>query len=236
MQTLRKSTGALLLLEGLLLFLPLIILGGAIGWPETLGDPASSMLPLIFEQAGPTRLGYFIYLIYSLLFFPVVVLAARVAVGNDQDNLYVRFAVGFGAASALARCIGIIRWLIPMPALAVAYTAPGVTSETQATISIIFDMLNNFGGSIGEILGVSMFASFAILSIAILILKNNAMPAWTGYFALISFAMLLIPAVEIFGIDPGIFLTISVLVIQFWFMIVSAYLLTTAQSPAVVMN
>lgn len=109
MLTLRKSTGALLLLEGLLLFLPLIILGGAIGWPETLSDPASSMLPLIFEEASATRLGYFIYLVYSVLFFPVVVLAARVAVGNDQDNLYVRLAIGFGAASALARCIGIIR-------------------------------------------------------------------------------------------------------------------------------
>ncbi|MEQ8673852.1 MAG: DUF4386 family protein [Aggregatilineales bacterium] len=236
MLKLRKSTGALLLFEGLLLFVPLIILGGAIGWPETLSDPASSMLPLIFEEADATRLGYFIYLVYSVLFFPVVVLAARVAVGNDQDNLYVRLAVGFGAASALARCIGIIRWLIPMPALAVAYTAPDATSETQATISIIFDVLNNFGGSIGEILGVSMFASFAILSIGVLILQNKAMPAWTGYFALISFAALLIPALEIFGIDPGIFLTISVLVIQLWFMIVGAYLLITTERPAVVVG
>lgn len=39
---LRRSTAILLLIEFLLIFLPLIILGAAINWPASLDEPASA--------------------------------------------------------------------------------------------------------------------------------------------------------------------------------------------------
>lgn len=223
--SLNRTTAIVLIIEGLLIFVPTIILGAAINWPDSLNEPASVVLRAIYEEADATRLGYFAYLVYSVLFFPVVMLSVRVAATNDQPNTYIRLAVGFGAVSALARTIGIIRWLVPMPALAESYNTAGVSPQTQETISIIYDVLNNFGGAIGEILGVSMFASMAMLMIGIVIFQNGGLPKWAGYYAIVSAIALLIPALEIFGIDPGIFLTISVAVVQFWFLFVGVYLL-----------
>jgi hypothetical protein len=224
-KSMNRTAGIILLIEGLLIFVPMIVLGAAINWPASLDEPASVVLPAILEQADATRIGYFAYLIYSVLFFPVVALVVRATDGNESSNLYSRLALGFGAASALARTIGIIRWLVAMPALAQAYNAPGVTAQTQDTISLIYNTLNNYGGSIGEILGVSIFAAISVFMISALIFQNKGLPAWSGYFALISAVSLLIPALEIFGIDAGVFLTASVAVVQFWFLFVGFYLL-----------
>jgi hypothetical protein len=227
-KTLNRTTAIFLIIEGLLIFAPTIILGAAINWPDSLNQSADVVLRSIYQEADAVRIGYFSYLIYSVLFFPVVALSVHVAAGDDKPNIFVHLAIGFGAVSALARTIGIIRWLVPMPALAEAYNAPGVSTTTQESIAITYDMLNNFGGAIGEILGVSMFAAFAMLMVAIVIFKNKGLPKWTGYFALVSFVSLLVPALEIFGVDPGIFLTLSVAVVQFWFLFVGVYLLLRA--------
>lgn len=224
-KNLNRTTAIILTIEGLLIFAPMFILGAAINWPDSLNEPAEIVLRSIFEQADAVRLGYFSYLIYSVLFFPVIAFSVRVAAADDKSDVFIRMALGFGAVSALARTIGIIRWLVAMPALAEAYNAPGVSAQTQESIAITYNMLNNFGGSIGEILGVSMFASLAMLMIAIVVFRNKGLPQWTGYFSLVSVVALLVPALEIFGVDPGIFLTLSVGVMQFWFLSVGVYLL-----------
>ncbi|MCU0463393.1 MAG: DUF4386 domain-containing protein [Anaerolineae bacterium] len=223
-KSLYRTTALLLLIEGLLIFVPVIVLGAAINWPASLDEPANVVLRAIFEQPDATRTGYFAYLIYSILFFPVIVLTARLAEGGQRQTTAVQLAMGFGALSALARSIGIIRWLIAMPALAAAYNASGVTLPTQESIAIVYAMLNDFGGSIGEILGVSMFASLAMAMLAVIIFQGKTLPRWSGFFAIITAASLLIPAFEIFAIDAGIFLTVSVLVFQVWLLSVGVYL------------
>ncbi len=226
MNNLKRTTAIILIIEGLLIFAPTIILGAAINWPANLDAPASEVLVDIYNEADAVTLGYFSYLIYSILFFPVIALAVRVAAGDDDTpNLYVRLALGFAAVSALARSIGIIRWLAAMPALAETYNAADTSPATRDAILVSYDMLNNFGGAIGEILGVSMFASLAMLMLTVVIFQQRGLPLWTGYFGLVSVVMLLVPALEIFGIDPGVFLTISVAVVQFWFLFVGGYLL-----------
>lgn len=224
-KSLYRTTALLLIVEGLLIFVPTVILGATINWPASLDEPADVVLRAIFEQAEATRIGYLFYLIYSVLFFPVIVLSIRVAVGEKLQTTAARLAVGFAALSALARTIGIIRWLIAMPALAAAYNAGGIAAQTQETIAIVYAMLNDFGGSIGEILGVSVFASLAMVMLAVAIFEGKGLPRWSGIFAIITAAWLLIPALEIFAIDAGIFLTLSVVVLQFWFLFVGIYLL-----------
>jgi hypothetical protein len=230
-KTLTRTTALLLIVEGLLIFVPMIILGAAINWPASLNEPADVVLRAIFVEAEATRLGYFSYLIYSLLFFPVVVLSVRLAAAGERADIFVRLALGFAALSALARSIGIIRWLVAMPALAATYNAPDAGAQTREAILVSYAMLNNFGGAIGEILGVSMFAALAMLMLAVVIFQRRGLPQWTGYFALVTAGALLVPALEIFGVDPGIFLTLSVAVLQFWFLFVGIYLLF-ARRPA----
>lgn len=213
---LRRSTAILLLIEFLLIFLPLIILGAAINWPASLDEPASANLPLILEQYVGIMAGYSIYLIYSLLFWPVAYLTGRVIVGNDTENILFRVASGFAALSALARALGIVRWLFAMPVLARLYTDPTVTPELKASISVVYEMLNAYAGGVGELLGVSLFAVIWLALISILIIRKANWPNWLGYFGFVASASLFLNLLEVISIDMGPMITISVMLLHFW--------------------
>ena len=75
----QKIVGLLVLFQSILLFLPLIILGNAINWPDSLDYPASQSLPLILNNLDQVRLGYGIYLFYSILWVLIGTLIARIA-------------------------------------------------------------------------------------------------------------------------------------------------------------
>lgn len=115
-RTLKRVTGALLVLEGLLIYAPLAILGAAIGWPASLDAPASVNLPLMVAERPAVLLGYTVYLLYSVLFWPVSHLAAQVLSRGPRGDARVtaQLASGFGVGSAVLRVLGIIRWLVPM--------------------------------------------------------------------------------------------------------------------------
>jgi Domain of unknown function (DUF4386) len=225
MQTIKHATGILLVTEALLLFLPVFILNNAINWPISLSEPPSVMLPLLMEEAAAVRLGYLMYLVYSILIWPLAALTVYTVAGGDTLSPMLRIAAGFGSLSALARTLGIIRWLAPMPVLAQQYTATDVTPQTKASIEIVYRMLNDYGGSIGEVLGVSFFAAFWVALIGIALLRAPLWPKWLGIFALVAATLLSTAIVELFGIDLGPFLGVSVTAIQLWFLAFGLYLL-----------
>jgi hypothetical protein len=216
-----KQAGALLVLEGLLLFVPLYILGTSINWPASLDERASVNLPLILENYGSMMAGYSIYLLYSVLFWPVAYLTGRVIVGTELTNSLFRIANGFAALSALARSLGIVRWLFTMPVLARFYVASDATQPTKETISILYELLNSYAGGVGELLGVSLFAVLWLILICVIIVRNSEWPSWLGYFGFITSTFLLLNFLEVLGVDLGPMITISVALLHLW-------LLTTA--------
>ena len=112
-----RAFAVLLITEALLSFAPVAILGAAIGWPASLDNPAAQQLAAIAAQPGAVAFGYGVYLLYSVLVAPVMIgLAARVFGGLGHP--LAATVAAFGALSALARCIGILRWLTVMPLLA----------------------------------------------------------------------------------------------------------------------
>ncbi|GAB4112358.1 MAG: hypothetical protein Fur005_45600 [Roseiflexaceae bacterium] len=229
-QPLTFVTAIILLLEGLLLFVPMAILGQAINWPASLDLPAAEMLPLLQAQLEPTRLGYAVYLIYSILFFPLALLvnrliAERQAEAGGQSGVLLQIGLGFAALSTLARSIGIIRWLVAMPVLARLYTDPNATAANQAGIAAAFEALNAFGGSIGEVLGVNLFAGVWLLLTSITILRTGALPRWLGIFGLLAAASLFVATIEIFGVNIGALIIVSTSGIQLWFLAAGAVLL-----------
>jgi hypothetical protein len=213
---LHRSAAILLIIEFLLIFPPLMILGAAINWPASLDEPASVNLPLIFEQYAGMMAGYSFYLAYSLLFWPVAYLTGRVIVGDDAENALFRVASGFAVLSALARALGIVRWLLAMPVLAQFYTAPTATPELKASISVVYEMLNSYAGGVGELLGVSLFAVIWLMLISILIIHKVNWPNWLGYFGFVAAASLFLNLLEAIGIDMGPMITISVTLLHFW--------------------
>lgn len=225
-----RAAGALLVIESLILFVPVAILGSAINWPASLSEPPAVILPLIQQQANAVRLGYLVYLAFSVLFWPVALLTARSVAGSDTLSPLLRVAAGFGIASAVARTLGIIRWLVAMPALALLYTDPGATDATRAMVEVVYQALNAYAGSIGEVLGVSLFAALWLGAVAIAILRSGTLPRWLGALGLLAAVTLLGGLVELFGIDLGALITVTTSLVQLWMLAAGLVLLTRREA------
>jgi hypothetical protein len=178
---------ALLIADAVLSFVPVVILGAAIGWPASLGKPAAEQLTAIASQPGAVAAGYAVYLIYSILVAPVMIgLAARTF--GDLSRPLAATVAAFGALSALARSIGILRWLTVMPVLATAHTGADPALRTQ--IEWLFTGLTAYGGGIGEVLGVSVFMAASVGSLSVAAWMRGGMPRWLAGLGIISALLL----------------------------------------------
>jgi hypothetical protein len=222
-------TAWMLLVEGLLIFIPLTVLGSAINWPQSLGDPADKMLPLLVQNSAAVRFGYLVYLLYSILFGVIALLLVRVLSYEKSDSVWLRMATGFGIASMIARCLGIIRWLVAMPALALLYVNPSTSTSTRESIAVIYRVLNDYAGSVGEVLGVSLFAGLWLVIVSLKIFQTRVLPNWLGLLGLVSATLLFVQLAELFGIDLGAFISISVSILHIWFLAIGVSLLLWRQ-------
>jgi Domain of unknown function (DUF4386) len=224
-----RFTGWVLILEGLIAFVPVIILGSAINWPKSLGDPAEVMLPLLIKNEAAVRFGYLSYLVYSIIFFIVALLIGRILSAEASLPLGLSIANGFGLASMVARCLGIIRWLVAMPALATLYDNPTISSPNRESISVVYRLLNDYAGSVGEVLGVSLFAGLWLAIISWHILQTRILPRWLGFLGLISSTLLLVQSAKLFGVELGGFISLSVSILQLWFLAMGIVLVRLAR-------
>jgi Domain of unknown function (DUF4386) len=230
----RKCTAFLMLVFAFLIFVPLGVLGSALDWPNNLEEDAAHNLPLLLQEQSSTFWGYFIYLIYSILFFPMAYMMGRtIRLGvtpytQDKrravspqlllDSPWLFIGNGFAAMSAVNRSIGLCRWLFAMPILAEIYVNPNSTDATKEAVEVSYEMLNGWGGGIGEILGVSIFAALWIVCMSVLFIHSNVWPSWMGYIGILVAADLAANLLEmaILDFDVGANLTISVVLLHVW--------------------
>jgi len=191
-----RGLGVLLIVEALLLFASLAVLGKAIGWPGSLGNPAAQQLAAVHANADMVTLGYGLYLLYSVLVAPVMIGMAAKVFGGLNRPAAATVAV-FGALSALARAIGILRWLTVMPMLAAAHAAGG--PEQRAQIELLFSALNSYGGGIGEVLGVALFMALSLGTLCAAALRSGGMPRWLAVLGLVSTVLLAGLLLPVFG-------------------------------------
>lgn len=227
-RSLLLAAGLVLLVQGLSIFAPMAVLGGAIQWPDSLDYPPSRMLPLLREQLDAVRLGYGLYLGYSLLFLVTGVLTVRLASRPGPLGALALIAIGAAAASALARAIGILRWLTGSVSLAEAHAAPDLSAEGRAAVETMQAAINAWGGAIGEMLGVAAFAAIWAIAASLVILRDRRLPAWAGLTGLLAGVLLALPALELFGIAPPVSIVISTTGIQLWFLALGLLLLWRA--------
>ncbi|MEU4804228.1 DUF4386 family protein [Actinosynnema sp. NPDC023587] len=217
----RRATALLLLVEGLLLFAPAVVLGAAVGWPASLGEPAATVLPQVAENEVALRFGYVLYLAYSALFLPVALWATATFAPGRQDSRVVRLGLAFAALSTAARCIGIVRWLTTMPDLAHDWQA-GVHRDA---IEVQYDALNSFAGGVGELLGVSLFAAGWLLCLA----KVADIPVWLKGFTVLTAAALALPLVELLGVDAGALISVGSGTVQLWFLVAAVHVVRSGR-------
>ena len=104
-----RGVGGFLIAEALLSFAPVAVLGSAIGWPASLRKPAAGQLAAIAAAPDAVALGDGLYLLYSVLVAPVMIVLAARAFGGLQ-RLAVAAVAAFGervvAVDARRRSVG----------------------------------------------------------------------------------------------------------------------------------
>ncbi len=196
-----RTLGVSLIFVALLSFAPVAILGPDIGWPASLRNPAAQQLSAIAANADAVAWGYGVYLLYSVLIAPVMVMLVGRVFGGFHRPVAVCVAV-FAGLSALARCIGISRWLTVMPELAQAHAkADGAADPAgRAMLEMVFNAVHSYGGGIGEILGVGLFMGLAVGSLSVAAWREGGMPKWLAGLGLVSAALLasmLLPSLNV---------------------------------------
>ena len=204
----------LLIAEGVLAFAPVAILGAAIGWPASLGRPPAEQLAALGAAPGAVAAGYGVYLLYSLLVAPALIGLAGRAFGQLAGALAATVAA-FAALSALARAIGILRWLTVMPALASAHAAAEPAQRAQ--IEQLFAALTAYGGGIGELLGVSLLMAIALGTLSAGAWRAGGMPAWLCAGGLLVAGLLAGLALPAFGAPAVVPMALAVSALSAWF-------------------
>ncbi len=203
------------ILQSLLIFAPLSILGAAIQWPDSLDFPASQVLPLVRDNLDQVRLGYGVYLLYSFMWLVLGAGGAWLACRKDGGNtVLLSLAAGLGCASALARCTGIIRWLTASTEYALVYPVSNDIAATRA-IEVSQMAVNAWGGAIGEVLGVALFASAWLVVVSIIIVSNKSLPRILGFAGFAVAIIVALPAAELFGYEL-ISITLASSAMHFW--------------------
>jgi len=223
-RSVNRQAAILLLAQFVLFFVPIMVLGAAIDWPASLDEPISTLYPRFVQNLAAVRLGYGAYLAYSVLFLATAVMTARAVAGSDTLSPALQVAAGFGIISALARSIGIVRWLSAMPLLATQYLDPTTAAATKEMIAITHVAINELAGTIGEALGVGLFAALWMLLIAVALLRMRGMARLLGSLGLVTAAALFTNMGGMFGIDIGPMIVISVAIAQFWFLFMGIWL------------
>jgi hypothetical protein len=221
-----RALGIMLIFEALLSFAPVAILGAAIGWPASLRNPAAQQLSAIAANADAVALGYGVYLLYSVLIAPVMVMLAGRVFGGFHRPVAVCVAV-FAGLSALARSIGILRWLTVMPELATAHA--NADPADRATLEIVFNAVHSYGGGIGEILGVGLFMALAVGTVSVAAWrdsdKESSMPKWLAGLGLVSAALLASMLLPPLNIPIKVPVAIVVTVLTVWMAAVGVWAL-----------
>ena len=208
----RLPDASLLIGTAVLSFVPIAILGPAIGWPASLRAPAAEQLAAILKAQEAVAAGYGVYLLFSVLVLPVMLVVARRVFGSLAHPM-AQLVVAFAALSVLARSIGILRWLTVMPQLATAHAS---AAQGQATIQTVFRAVTVWGGGIGELLGVALFMA-ASLGLAMAgALRLRSTPAWLSVLGLISAALLFGMFLPTLGIAFNVPIAVSASLVSVW--------------------
>lgn len=154
----------LILAQVALFMIPLLVLGQAIGWPASLRLPAAEILPLIRREALAVQVGYWGYLVTVVAMVPLVMALRRHAHAWGVRTLAVDCMTAFGLAAAILKTLGIVRWLVAMPKLAVLH-AGAADPVLRATLEVAAEALNAYAGSVGEVLGVQLVSGLWMIAL-----------------------------------------------------------------------
>jgi hypothetical protein len=213
-----------LLLEIITVTIPVIILGGKFNFPDILRKSAIEAFTLFRQNQHYIVVGYYIFLISSLLYIPLSY-SLQNTLKETNNNIAHKVLVGLGITTTIFQTIGFIRWVFVMPFLTESYFAANLNKNS---ITLIYETLNRFAGmSIGEHLGFLAMGSWTIC-LALIIIGIPKYKKWIGYAGIIIGTLIIISTGEHFGgKSASLFAFINLLgntLFTFWLAVILFYI------------
>lgn len=147
------------------------------GYDGILRRPGAEILTKFHAGGAPLILAWFGFALGSMLFIPVALCFDRPL---SARWLPTRNAPMLGVASAVAQAIGLLRWVLVVPALASAFADPATSADAGQAVLIMFDAVHRYGGMvIGEMVGQLLLAGWTALT-AMQLYRARAVPRWTA--------------------------------------------------------
>lgn len=189
----RKVSMALILAECVMVIAPVVILGEFFNFPAILRQPAADVFALFRQNATPVVIGYYTFLLSSLLYVPLsYTLAGFLA---KEKSIGRRALIGLGLLTAVFQAIGFVRWIFTMPYLTETYYEH---PELRGSVTVVYEMLNHYAGmSIGEHLGFIAMGFWTIV-LSSLILQSS-LKRWLGYLGVFIGVIIILSIGEHFG-------------------------------------
>jgi hypothetical protein len=92
-------------------------------------------------------------------------------------------------------------------------------------IDLLYRTLNAFGGTVGEALGVSLFAALGLALTSVHALRAATWQRWLSVSGQFAAVVLALPLLKLSGIDLGPIVSISTTAIQLWLMAAGVWLM-----------
>ena len=195
------------------------------GYDDILREPAAVILQKFHLGGAPLIIAWFAFAMSSLLFIPVArgfqeLLSAH---GTSDSGAAV-----LGIASAIAQAVGLLRWVLVVPALAATFVDAQSSQATREATVVIFDAVHRYGGMVlGELLGQLLLAGWTGL-VALALYRSRAVPRWLAGAGLLTLPLWLLGQTELLhNVVPSV---PSIEVIPLAFMAWEAWLAAIAVS------
>lgn len=153
--------------------LPYLWLIAHFGYDDILREPAAVVLTR-FQAGGPALVTAWLgFAMASLLFIPVALAMHALPPGGGSRGVLM-----LGIASAIVQAIGLLRWVLVVPALAATYTDPQASAATRDAVLVAFDAVHRYGGMVvGEMVGQLLLAAWTAGAV-LQLWQQRALPRW----------------------------------------------------------
>ncbi len=166
--------------------LPYLWLIAHFGYDDILREPAATILAAVQRGGAPLAAAWFCFAMSSLLFIPVALALQRLVAGPSADKGQGSAVAALGMASAVAQAIGLLRWVLVVPALAASFADPAATAASSDAVLLVFDAVHRFGGMVvGEMVGQLLLAGWTG-GAAWQLWRSRAVPRWLAAAGLLS--------------------------------------------------
>ncbi len=207
------TLAGLALAQTVVFLVPMVVLGQAIGWPGSLRLPAAEVFDLIRAAPLAVTVGYGAYLLVSLALIPLAVALRAYAARHGAGGMLADTAMALGVVAGVFKMLGIVRWLVAMPALAALHA--GGDPATRAMAEVAYAALNGYAGAVGELLGVQLVSGLWLVLIGILLARIGHRRV--GLVGLVIGALFVIVAGRVIAPELAALQTVAVSVALLWF-------------------